>query len=87
MDPSTLIRVTLLCLYAVAIPTGERGEARGETDFVVANPRLRDELIRRAEEDQAIAQEYYPKEATGRLDSGLIARRSKSLADNTARSN
>jgi len=51
----------------------------------VRNPNLRAELLKRVAEDQAIAKEYYPKEAAGKLDAALIARRKKSLSDNAAR--
>ncbi|MBV9848704.1 MAG: hypothetical protein JO250_03355 [Armatimonadetes bacterium] len=53
--------------------------------MTVRYPELRAELLKRVAEDQAIAKEYYPKEAAGTLDAALIARRQKSLADNSAR--
>jgi hypothetical protein len=53
--------------------------------FSIANPVLRQELLTRVEEDQAIAREYYPKQAAGQLDAALIARRESSLSNNTTR--
>lgn len=51
----------------------------------VGNPSLRAELLKRVAEDQEIGREYYPKEAAGKSDPALTARRKKSLTDNAAR--
>ncbi len=64
-----------------SVSNGSRSQSDRLTS--VANPVLRQELLERVKEDQAIANEYYPKLAAGQVDAALNARREASLSSNT----
>lgn len=88
MRTNTIKNVARLLCWALIIGgllVGGRCMSQQPAPVTVSNPDLRAELLRRVVEDQAIAKEYYPKEAAGKLDPALIARRKKSLSDNAAR--